>query len=314
LLWSFRILQYDKFTSMKNFLLLAGLVTSVTVFSQDVLYEEGFEGFAVGDFVSSSPVWSTWANAPETEEDSQITDELAHTGSNSMKIYSTAATGGPMDIMLIAGLDGDVYDISFWMYIPSGFVGYYNVQEEQEPGVAWAFEATFLIDGTLNVNSDGVDVAAGSFEHDTWFEMSHLVDMDSDNITLSMDGVTVGNWLFDSAFGGVNFFANGDATNVSTYFIDDVSILTAVPSTIVTPEALTFNFGPNPAANYINIQGQPADAQLKIHALNGQLVHTQKVTSLDRGQRIELNLDNGIYFVELSNGGLRSTQRLVVQQ
>ncbi|MDO7741854.1 MAG: T9SS type A sorting domain-containing protein, partial [Flavobacteriales bacterium] len=102
--------------------------------------------------------------------------------------------------------------------------------------------------------------------------------------------------------------------NVSTYFIDDVSISTAVPSTIVTPEALTFNFGPNPATNYINIQGQPADAQLKIHALNGQLVHTQKVTSLDRGQRIELNLDNGIYFVELSNGGLRSTQRLVVQQ
>ena len=219
-----------------------------------------------------------------------------------------------MDIMLIAGLDGDVYDISFWMYVPSGFVGYYNVQEQQEPGVAWAFEATFLIDGTLNVNSDGIDVAAGSFEHDTWFQMSHLVDMDSDNITLSMDGVTVGNWLFDSAFGGVNFFANGDATNASTYFIDDVVIATAVASSIATPEALSFSFGPNPAVNYINIQGQPAGAQLKIHALNGQLVHEQKVTSLDLGQRIELNLDNGIYFVELSNGGLRSTQRLVVQQ
>ena len=306
-------MQNDKFTSMKNFLLLVGLISSVTVFSQDVLYAEGFEDFAVGEFVSSHPVWSTWTNAPETEEDSQITDEMAHEGSNALKIYNTAATGGPMDIMLIAGLNGDVYDVSFWMYVPSGFVGYYNVQEEQEPGVAWAFESTFLLDGSISVVMDGAIVAEGTYPSDTWFQVSHLVDMDSDNITLSIDGSSIGTFLFDSGFGGVNFFANGDNVTYSTYFIDDVVIATAVPSTITIPEALAFNFGPNPAVNYINVQGQPADALLKIHALNGQLVLEQKVNSLDRGQRIDLNLDNGIYFVEISNGTLRSTQRLVVQ-
>ena len=199
------------------------------------------------------------------------------------------------------------------MYVPSGFVGYYNVQEEQEPGVAWAFESTFLLDGSISVFMDGAIVAEGTYPSDTWFQVSHLVDMDSDNITLSIDGSSIGTFLFDSGFGGVNFYAYGDNVTYSTYFIDDVVIATAVPSAITIPEALAFNFGPNPAVNYINVQGQPADALLKIHALNGQLVLEQKVNSLDRGQRIDLNLDNGIYFVEISNGALRSTQRLVVQ-
>lgn len=299
---------------MKNYLLLVALLSSVTLFSQDVLYEEGFEGFAVGDFVSSSPVWSTWANAPETAEDAQISDEQAHGGTNSLKIYQTAAAGGPMDIMMVAGLDGDVYDVSFWMYIPTGFAGYYNIQENQEPGVGWAFESSFSTDGTMTVVSDGLEVANGTFPLDTWFQMGHLVDMDSDNITLSIDGASLGSFLFDSPFGGINFYGVGDGVTTGTYFIDDLTIATAVPSAIASPEALSFSFGPNPAVDYINVQGQPADAILKIHALNGQLVLQQNVNSLDRGQRIPLNLDNGIYFVEVSNGTLRSTQRLVIQR
>jgi hypothetical protein len=298
---------------MKNFLLLAALFSSVTIFSQDVLYDEGFESFAVGDFVSSSPVWSTWANAPETAEDAQISDEQAHEGSNSLKIYQTAAAGGPMDVMMVAGLDGDVYDVSFWMYIPTGFAGYYNIQENQEPGIGWAFEAAFATDGTMSVVSDMVEVASGTFPMDTWFQMSHLVDMDSDNVTLSIDGASIGSFLFDSAFGGINFYGVGDGVTNGTYYIDDLTIATAVPSSIASPETLSFNFGPNPASNYINIQGQPADAMLKIHALNGQLVVQQRVSGIDRGQRILLNLDNGIYFVELSNGTTRSTQRLLIQ-
>jgi len=299
---------------MKNYLLLVALLSSVTLFSQDVLYEEGFEGFAVGDFVSSSPVWSTWANAPETAEDAQISDEQAHGGTNSLKIYQTAAAGGPMDIMMVAGLDGDVYDVSFWMYIPTGFAGYYNIQENQEPGVGWAFESSFSTDGTMSVVSDGLEVANGTFPLDTWFQMGHLVDMDSDNITLSIDGASLGSFLFDSPFGGINFYGVGDGVTTGTYFIDDLTIATAVPSAIASPEPLSFSFGPNPAVDYINVQGQPADAILKIHALNGQLVLQQNVNSLDRGQRIPLNLDNGIYFVEVSNGTLRSTQRLVIQR
>ena len=49
---------------MKNTLLLIGLAFSFTAFGQ-TLYEEGFEGFAAGDYVSDSPVWITWGAGQE---------------------------------------------------------------------------------------------------------------------------------------------------------------------------------------------------------------------------------------------------------
>jgi hypothetical protein len=300
---------------MKNILLLAGLVFSVSAISQDTLYYEGFEGFAVGDFVSDSPVWATWDNAPGSLTDAQITDEQAHEGANSLKIYAGSPAGGPMDVIMTAGLNEDIYDCSFWMYIPTGATGYFNLQEDQAPGVGWAYEVTFAGDGSIIVVADAVEVGSGSFPLDTWFHVSNLMDMDSDNVTVSVDGTTVGNFMFDSPFGAINFYAAGDGVSLPTYYVDDYMIATATASSVAeATNAIGFTFGPNPAANYINIQGQPSDATLRIHALNGQLVLEQNMTSLDRGARVELDLDNGIYFVELVSGTQRTTQRLVISQ
>jgi len=121
---------------MKHFLLFAALGLSSLAISQ-TLYEEGFEGFSAGDYVSDSPVWITWTNGQEgSTGDAQISDEQAHSGSNSVHIYAATAAGGPMDVVLLAGLDEGVYDASMWMYIPDGSSAYYNVQEDQSPGVA----------------------------------------------------------------------------------------------------------------------------------------------------------------------------------
>ena len=40
--------------------------------------------------------------------------------------------------------------------------------------------------------------------------------------------------------------------------------------------------------------------------LNGQLVHEQLVNNMNRGETIELDLDNGIYFLEVNSGEKRS--------
>jgi hypothetical protein len=37
------------------------------------------------------------------------------------------------------------------------------------------------------------------------------------------------------------------------------------------------------------------------------------MTGLDRGQRVSFNLPSGIYFVELTAGGQRIMQRLIVE-
>jgi len=105
----------------------------------------------------------------------------------------------------------------------------------------------------------------------------------------------------------------GDGTTVGNYYVDDISL--SVPSSIgEESEDIAFTFGPNPAATYINLQGQPDNVMLRIHALNGQLVHEQIVNNMNRGETIELDLNNGIYFLEVNSGEKRSTQRLVVQR
>ena len=53
-----------------------------------VLYEQTFEEFAPGDYISSSVAWTTWSGGNGTDEDAQVTDALANNGNNSLHIYA----------------------------------------------------------------------------------------------------------------------------------------------------------------------------------------------------------------------------------
>jgi hypothetical protein len=191
------------------------------------IYSENFESFNAGDYVSSSNSWNTWSSSGGgTEEDAQVDNGLAHESDNSLPIYASSPFGGPMDVMLTVGLDGGVYEASFWMFIPETYSGYYNIQEDTAPGVGWAFDVTFASSGDFQVVADAVTVAGGSFPLGQWFEIHHLVDMDNDMITLTIDGVAGDSFPFDSSFGGINFFSFGDGISLPFYIIDDIEINT----------------------------------------------------------------------------------------
>ena len=132
-------------------------------------------------------------------------------------------------------------------------------------------------------------------------------------VTLTIDGVVGYPFPFYSPFGGVNFFGYGDGQTIGNYYVDDINLSASNPAAIVSIENdLAFAFGPNPATNFINIQGQPNDAWMRVIALNGQLVLEGQLNNLSKGEMIEFNLEDGIYFLELTSGQERSTQRLVV--
>ena len=124
---------------MKQFLLPALLLTAGALNAQ--LYTEDFDGYAVGDYISveGAPAWAVWTAGNEGGDmDAQVSEEAALSGTQSLKIFGTNA-GGPMDVVLVAGLEG-AYEVTFSMLIPEGNSGYYNVQENQIPGTAWAFD------------------------------------------------------------------------------------------------------------------------------------------------------------------------------
>lgn len=301
---------------MKNIFLPALLLTAGALQAQ--LYSEDFEGYTVGDYIAveGAPAWAVWTAGNEGGDmDSQVTDEAALSGSQSIKIFGAVA-GGPMDIVLVAGLEG-AYEVTFNMLIPEGNSGYYNVQENQIAGTDWAFECNLNADGTVNYNVDGVAVATGAFTPGAWLKVTHYIDTDSDLMHLYLDDVYLAQVPYDGIqIGGVNFYAAGDGVNVPTYYIDDVlvDVTDPVVDNVQVVAGLDCTFGPNPAQDFVRVQANLDNAVVRVLALDGKVVLEERRNDLAGGAQLNLDLDNGIYLLELTNGVQRLTQRLVIQK
>ena len=303
-------------------ILLSGLACATfnLTFAQDPLYSENFDGFASGDAITEvSQAFDLWPAAGAT--DAYVTNEAQLSGANSLKIEGQL-TGGPMDIVLTAGLEG-IQDVTFNLLVPPGSSGYYNVQENIIAGVEWAFECYLGSDGTIRY---AVDAGAGGPEFTTtynngaWVEIKHEIDTDADLMNILIDGECVGELPYDGEqIGGVNFYAAGDGMTLPLYYVDDISVTTleTLPSCgtdAVAEMHMEMVFGPNPAKDNLRIQANFEQAMVRILALNGQVVFEDVRSDLRGGTQIDLNLDNGIYLLEVSHGPERSTQRLVVQK
>jgi hypothetical protein len=300
---------------MKQFLLPCALLIFSSAFGQTPLLEEDFESYTVGDYIGvASSVWTTWSGTTGTTEDSQISDEQANSGEQSMKIFGTLA-GGPMDIYLPIGLES-AYEVSYNIYVPSGGSAYMNVQEQLTPGAPgfWAFDMVFSGNGSMQLSIDQVDIAFGSYNLDEWTSVSLRMDPVNDRAEVFVGGEYIANFAFDGIIGGLNFFGFGDGNSAGLYYIDDVVVVETddVVNGIAEVSNLDVAFGPNPANDYINISCNVVNGIVRIMALNGQVVKEIVTSNLISGQRIDLDLDNGIYLIEVSSNGNRTMRKLVV--
>ncbi|MFB1020175.1 MAG: T9SS type A sorting domain-containing protein, partial [Flavobacteriales bacterium] len=99
------------------------------------------------------------------------------------------------------------------------------------------------------------------------------------------------------------------------YYIDDVVVVETEDVLILEIAEISnldVAFGPNPANDYINISCNVVNGVVRIMALNGQVVKEISSSNLISGQRIDLDLDNGIYLVEVSSNGNQTMRKLVV--
>ena len=299
---------------MKQFLLPCVLLIFGSALGQTPLLDEDFESYAVGDYIAaSSSVWSTWTAGQEgTDEDGQISDEQANSGTQSLKIFGSV-TGGPMDVYLPIGLE-TAYEVSYNIYVPSGSSAYMNVQEFMTPGTAWAFDFVFAANGQITFGIDQVVLAYGSYEQDVWTSVSLRMDPVNDRAEVYIGGEYIANVAFDGFIGGVYFFGFGDGITAGLYYIDDVVVVETddVINGVSEVSDLDVAFGPNPANDYINISSNVVDGIVRIMALNGQIVKEVYTSNLVSGHRIDLNLDNGIYLVELTSNGSHTMRKLVV--
>ena len=300
---------------MKHILLPALLLTAGALNAQ--LYTENFDSYAVGDYIAveAGPAWVTWIAGTEgTEIDAQVTDEAALSGAQSLKIFGNEA-GGPLDVVLVAGLEG-AFEVTFNLLIPEGSSGYYNVQENQVPGTAWAFDCFINVNGTMSFGIDQVEVLTASYTPGEWLKLTHLIDTNSDLMHLYLNDEYVAQLPYDGAqIGGVNFYALGDGS-APLYYVDDVLVDTTDPvvDNVQVVTALDCTFGPNPAQDFVRVQANLDNALVRVLALDGKVVLEERRNDLVGGAQLNLDLDNGIYLLELTNGSQRMTQRLVIQK
>lgn len=217
----------------------------------EALYEDDFESYTVGSFLAqSNPTWwTTWTNAPGGPEDGPIVTDYANSGTKSVTTQGTTT-----DLILKLGdLTTGSYQLKFWYYIPSGKGGYFNIQHFESPGIEWAYEVYFGSNGQATLSAGATNVVTFDFNHDTWFLIDNLINIDDDNTQLYVDGDLIYEWPFSYQassttgtlqLGGVDIYAGAPTGDSPKYYLDDIAFIqlgggAGTPSIAITPTSLT---------------------------------------------------------------------------
>jgi hypothetical protein len=121
---------------------------------------EDFETYSAGQKIVQQALaqgvdyWTCWSGygGAGTAEDGTVTDEVAVGGENSVMCDGTNDF-----IMLFGDKTEGKYGVSFDMYVPSGFVGYYNILQAWGPGgsgAVWGLEVYFNPGGIAELTAE----------------------------------------------------------------------------------------------------------------------------------------------------------------
>jgi hypothetical protein len=167
--------------------------------------------------------WDTWSGTEGGAEDGIVSTEQAFSAPHSLKLSSTAANGGPQDVMLLLeNRTTGHYSLKWKMYVAAGKEGYYNIQNIYPIPTP----AVYNLDVFFNANGSGnfqigANPLAGSFTYPqgSWFDVEHDIDLDNNILRLKINGDIVKVMPFAGNLGGIDFYG---ATAISLYYVDNV--------------------------------------------------------------------------------------------
>lgn len=241
-----------------NSLLIAFVLFAFTSMAQntrDIVYADDFEAYTVGQGIAQSNPewWTTWDNAPGTAEDAVISDEQARSGTKSVKF-----SGNTNDnVVKLGNKTSGIYHLSWYVYIPSGFAGYFNLQHFESPGIEWAVEVYWDNNGTGYIHADGQDAATFNYPQDSWVPVYIIVDLDNDEANLNINNVDIHTWQFSKQaqgqegakqLGAINFYAGSTSGMSPTYYIDDLEVFHEYDDVIFEDDFDSYNPGDYVAA------------------------------------------------------------------
>lgn len=214
---------------MKKFLLIflfAGVLAGVNAQNS---FSDDFESYTAGAFLGvSSTKWTTWSGVKGGADDTRVSNEQAHSGTNSIKFLSTVAAGGPADVILPFGgrKTNGIFTLEMWMYVVNGTGAYFNFQGNATVGGIWSMDAFFDPNGNIRfeLGTGGATVVAkGTHQKDTWFKIKVVANMTDNNWEAFIDDISIGSWANpNNAVASMDIYPVS-SNNLSTFYVDDVS-------------------------------------------------------------------------------------------
>ena len=179
---------------MKKILILCALMSINSLKAQT--FFDNFDSYTAGDYMAdqSDGEWSTWSEAPGTDEDVLVSDADAFSGSNSCYFSSNLMGGGPTDIIRSFGiLNTGLFSMDFNIKVPTGKSAYFNFQGNEINGNVYSMECFFNDDGSLLItNQIGLSFSVPAYTHDSWFNFKMDIDFNENVWEVFLDSVSQG--------------------------------------------------------------------------------------------------------------------------
>lgn len=269
----------------KMYLLVAGLA-AFNLNAQ--LFSDNFDAYSAGQYLGpQSLTWSTWSGTEGGNEDVQITSANSSSAPNSIYLSSTAANGGPQDVVLKFGqlYNSGIFTLQKKIFINSGKTGYYNIQGALTIGNLWALNVNFDAGQLVIDDGNTPNLVLASYPEATWFELKIEANLTLHVWKAFINGNLVGTWV-----NGVNTVASADFFPVQNtqMYIDDV-MFDHVPFTVPALDAMVADIdmgaelatqSGTPTVKIVN-GGSTAITSLKVDLTYNGSTSTQNVTGVN---------------------------------
>jgi hypothetical protein len=225
------------------------------IFSSSVnaqLFTDNFDSYTTGAIGPQSTSWTTWSGTEGGTEDGTVSTAQASSGTKSVYLNATSASGGPQDCVLDFGAlyNSGIFTYESKFYITSGKSAYFNFQAVAPVGTTWALNVN-MANGSVAVD-DGVtpDLALGNYTPATWFTLKIEANLTLHVWEAFVNGTSIGVW--QNAINSVRSL-NLYPTGGNQYWVDDV-MFDHQPYTLANLNAVAagLNMGGNIATQVVN--------------------------------------------------------------
>lgn len=294
---------------MKRIYLLAMALCAFAFNSNAQLIDDNMDFYNPGPMGDQAPWWTTWSGVTGTDEDIQVVTDQSNTAPQSGFIGPGGAV--PDALLLLGNQTSGQYTVQWQMYVPSGATGYWNIQEDETPGIQW--NADFYVDVTGSGGSAGKvqhdqSGQEADYPNDQWFVVRQDIDLDAATFSVWIDGNVL---LTDepypgSQLGSIDFFSI-DANN--SYYVDDVLYNDGFLGASDFDSAV-FSVYPNPVQDILNINTAATVDAITVYDVLGKVVLQAQPDSVSPSINMSA-LSSGAYMVQITIGDATKTVKVV---